>query len=424
MTASRIILIPKVASAGGGATGLDDLTDVTITAAASGDILRHNGTAWVDAVGTTHFEAAGAVAAHEADTTNVHGIADTSALETTTGSASKVSTHAALTSSVHGISAFGATLVDDADAAAARTTLGVVIGTDVAAQSHVAATSGAHGISAFGATLVDDADAATARSTLGLVIGTNVQAYDAELSAIAGLTSAADKMPYFTGSGAAALADLTAAGRALIDDASASAQRTTLGLAIDTDVASQTAIKAAQPALLGSTLYGIPGWIFTAGWNLTLTGAVNRIHYEALVVTSAITISHAFMHVVTSVAASNTRIGVYAATSAWQPTGAAVADWGAIDCSSTGDKTVTGLSTVLTPGRYLLAFLTSAAIEFRSWFGHTPFAATVTGATGFEPWPSFASQTYGTLPASPPSGSPYGSTGSNPAPLVIRWTVN
>lgn len=37
------------ASAGGGATTLPGLTDVTITAAASGDFLRHNGTAWVDA---------------------------------------------------------------------------------------------------------------------------------------------------------------------------------------------------------------------------------------------------------------------------------------------------------------------------------------------------------------------------------------
>jgi hypothetical protein len=62
-------------------------------------------------------------------------------------------------------------------------------------------------ISTFGASLVDDADAATARTTLGLVIGTNVQAYDAELAAIAGLTSASDKIIRFTGSGTADLLD-------------------------------------------------------------------------------------------------------------------------------------------------------------------------------------------------------------------------
>ena len=118
---------------------LNDLGDVTISSAANGDFLRWNGTAWVNdavdlatdttgsfvqslvagtgitltnnsgenstptiAVTTNTFDAFGAASTaasnaatalsnHEADTTNIHGIADTSILVTTTGSEIKPS---------------------------------------------------------------------------------------------------------------------------------------------------------------------------------------------------------------------------------------------------------------------------------------------------------------------------------------------
>lgn len=80
------------------------------------------------------------------------------------------------------------------------------------------------------------------------------QPLDTELTAIAGLTSAANKLPYFNGVGTAALADFTAAGRALVDDADSTAQRVTLGLVIGTDVLAPTGNGSSLTALNANSI--------------------------------------------------------------------------------------------------------------------------------------------------------------------------
>jgi hypothetical protein len=144
-------------------------------------------------------------------------------------------------------------------------------------------------LTAAGRALLDDASASAQRTTLGLAIGTNVQAYDAGLNSIAGLTTAADKMIYTTASDTYTTTSLTAAGRALLDDNDASAQRTTLGLAIGTNVQAYNAGLADIAGLAktdGNIIVGNgTNWVAesgsTARTSLGLTIGTNVQAYDA-----------------------------------------------------------------------------------------------------------------------------------------------
>ena len=142
--------------------------------------------------------------------------------------------------------AAGRALLDDASAAAQRNTLSLGAGDNVTFSSvtanvtAAAATITSATISSGTITGITDlaiadggtgaSTAADARQNLGVEIGVNTQAFDAGLQSISGLTTAADQGIYLTASDTYSVYSLTAAGRALLDDADAAAQRTTLGL--------------------------------------------------------------------------------------------------------------------------------------------------------------------------------------------------
>lgn len=131
------------------------------------------------------------------------------------------------------------------------------------------------------------ADDANLKTT---AIGTTVQGYDATLAAFAGLSSGANVFPYFTAADVMTTASITPFARTILDDADASAARTTLGLgssavavlidddtmdtATATNVASAESVKAYVDANSGGWDYTSSNQTITAGGSLTLPHSI------------------------------------------------------------------------------------------------------------------------------------------------------
>lgn len=99
-------------------------------------------------------------------------------------------------------------------------------------------------LTAFARSILDDADEATFKATVNLEIGTDVQAYDATLTSIAALGTAADKIAYTTGIDTWAESAITAFGRSILDDADEATFKATVNLESGVDVQAYSATLA------------------------------------------------------------------------------------------------------------------------------------------------------------------------------------
>ena len=165
-------------------------------------------------------------------------------------------------------------------------------------------------LTSFGRSLIDDVDAAAARTTLGLgtaatQASTAFQPADATLTALAGVTTAADKLAYFTGVDTAAATDITTVGREILSTATSGTNGQVLtssggGAPTWTTVSggggglptSQSWTVDFRPTSTGGATLAASGWTLVGLTSSGLFADANGNVYELLTQTGATSIGY------------------------------------------------------------------------------------------------------------------------------------
>lgn len=220
--------------------------------------------------------------AHIADTTDAH--AGTAITNTPAGSLSATTVQAALNELQSENDSQGtaiSTAQSAADDAQADATQALSDAADAQSDidNHIADSADAHAASAITNTPAGSLAATTVQGALNELQSDvdGKQPLDATLTAVAGASTAADKLAYFSGVDTVSVTDFTSYARTLLDDVDATAARSTLGLVIGTNVQAWDADLDALAALSGTnTAYyrsGAGTWSpIVFGTNLTFSG--------------------------------------------------------------------------------------------------------------------------------------------------------